>query len=56
LAQAPHINPNSTKVTGVFRGVCAEDAEDPLIQILRRLDKFIDELAHGKPTGKVLRG
>lgn len=55
FAQAPKINPNSTKITGVVCGVRVEEVEDPLMQKIRWLDKLVDELAKGKPLEKVIR-
>lgn len=55
FAEAPHINPNANKITGVVCGVRVEEIEDPLMQKIRWLDKLIDELAKGKPMEKVLR-
>lgn len=55
FGQAPLMNPNSLKITGVVCGVRVESVEDPLMQKIRRLDKLIDELAHGKPLERILR-
>lgn len=55
FAQAPGFNPNSSLINGVVCGVRVEDIEDPLMQKIRYLDKLIDELAKGRPMGKVLR-
>lgn len=55
FAEAPQINPNASKITGVVCGVRVEEIEDPLMQKIRWLDKLIDELAKGKPMEKVLR-
>lgn len=55
FAEAPQINPNATKITGVVCGVRVEEIEDPLMQKLRWLDKLVDELAKGKAMEKVLR-
>ncbi len=55
FAEAPHINPNAAKITGVICGVRVEDIEDPLMQKVRWLDKLVDELAKGKAMEKVLR-
>ncbi len=55
FAQAPHINPNTSKITGVICGYRVEDIEDPLVQKVRYLDKLIDELAKGKAIEKILR-
>jgi hypothetical protein len=56
FAEAPQINPNTEKITGVVCGVRVEEVENPLMQKIRWLDKLIDELAKGKPMEKVLRG
>ena len=56
FAQAPQMNPNAGKITGVVCGVRVEDLEDPLMQKIRWLDKLVDELAKGKPMEKILRG
>ncbi len=53
--EAPQINPNAGKITGVVCGVRVEDVEDPLMRNIRRLDKLVDELAKGRPMEKVLR-
>ncbi|WP_367569165.1 DUF2200 domain-containing protein [Lacrimispora sp.] len=53
--QAPQINPNASKITGVICGVRVEEIEDPVIQKVRWLDKLVDELAKGKPMEKVLK-
>jgi hypothetical protein len=55
FAQAPRINPNSSKITGVICGYRVEEIEDKLIQQVRYLDKLIDELAKGKAMDKILR-
>lgn len=55
FAQAPHFNPNVSKITGVICGYRVEDIEDPLMQKVRYLDKLIDELAKGKAMEKILR-
>jgi hypothetical protein len=53
--EAPRINPNAAKITGVICGHRVEEIEDPLMQKIRWLDKLVDELAKGKPMEKVLR-
>jgi|SRR5690242_14128766 len=53
--QAPKINPNASKITGVICGYRVEEIEDKLIQKMRYLDKLIDELAKGKKMEKILR-
>ncbi|HMK06017.1 MAG TPA: DUF2200 domain-containing protein [Flavobacterium sp.] len=55
FAQAPQINPNASKITGVICGYRVEEIEDPLIQKLRYLDKLVDEVAKGKAMEKILR-
>lgn len=53
--QAPLLNPNVSKITGVICGYRLEDIEDKLMQKIRYLDKLIDELAKGKTLEKILR-
>jgi hypothetical protein len=53
--EAPRINPNAVKISGVICGHRVEEIEDPLMQKIRWLDKLVDELAKGKPLEKVLR-
>lgn len=55
FAQAPKINPNASKITGVICGYRVEEIEDEIIQKVRYLDKLIDELAKGKTMEKILR-
>ncbi|MDP3581620.1 MAG: DUF2200 domain-containing protein [Ignavibacteria bacterium] len=55
FAQAPKINPNVSKITGVICGYRVEEIEDKLMQRIRYLDKLVDELAKGKPMEKILR-
>lgn len=55
FAQAPLMNPNASKITGVICGHRIEDIEDPLMQQIRYLDKLVDELAKGKTMEKILR-
>lgn len=55
FAQAPQINPNVSKITGVICGYRVEEIEDKLIQQIRYLDKLVDELAKGKTMDKILR-
>ncbi|MCH4824404.1 DUF2200 domain-containing protein [Gramella lutea] len=53
--EAPEINPNVSKITGVICGYRVEDIEDVLIQKIRYLDKLIDELARGRKMEKIMR-
>jgi hypothetical protein len=55
FAQAPRMNPNVSKITGVICGYRVEEIEDELMQQIRYLDKLIDELAKGKAMEKILR-
>ena len=55
FAEAPALNPNVSKITGVICGYRVEEIEDNLIQKIRYLDKLIDELAKGKAMEKILR-
>jgi hypothetical protein len=55
FAQAPAMNPNVAKITGVICGYRVEEIEDKLMQKVRYLDKLIDELAKGKTMEKILR-
>lgn len=53
--QAPLLNPNVSKITGVICGYRVENIEDKIMQKVRYLDKLIDELAKGKAMDKILR-
>ncbi|NBL65677.1 DUF2200 family protein [Flavobacterium sp. NST-5] len=53
--EAPKLNPNVDKITGVICGYRVEEIENPLMQKIRYLDKLIDELAKGKSMEKILR-
>ncbi|MEQ8245149.1 DUF2200 domain-containing protein [Fulvivirga sp.] len=53
--QAPQLNPNVSKITGVICGYRVEEIEDELMQKIRYMDKLIDELAKGKAMEKILR-
>ena len=55
FAEAPQINLNATKITGVICGHRVEEIKHPLMQKIRWLDKLVDELAKGKPLDKVLK-
>lgn len=55
FAEAPHLNPHASKITGLICGYRVEEIEDPLMQKIRYLDKLIDELAKGKAMEKILR-
>lgn len=55
FAEAPEMNANASKITGVICGYRVEEIEDPVVQKIRYLDKLIDELAKGKAMEKILR-
>jgi len=55
FAQAPQLNPNVSKITGVICGYRVEEIEDKLMQKIRYMDKLIDELAKGRAMEKILR-
>ncbi len=52
FAQAPRLNPNVSKITGLICGYRVEEIEDPLMQKVRYLDKLVDELAKGRAMEK----
>jgi hypothetical protein len=55
FAQAPRLNPNVSKITGVICGYRVEEIKDELIQKVRYMDKLVDELAKGRAMEKILR-
>jgi len=55
FAEAPQMNPNVSKITGVICGYRVEEIEDKLMQKIRYMDKLVDELAKGKTMEKILR-
>jgi hypothetical protein len=55
FSQAPQINPNVSRITGLICGYRVEEIEDHLMQKIRYLDKLVDELARGKTMEKILR-
>ena len=55
FSEAPNLNQNRSKITGVVCGVRVEEVENPLMQKIRQLDKLVDELAKGKAIEKILR-
>src|SRR5689334_6393861 len=55
FTEAPQMNPNVSKITGVICGYRVEEIEDQVIRKIRYLDKLIDELAKGKAMEKILR-
>ena len=55
FAEAPALNPARDQVTGSVCGVKVQEVEDPLMRLIRILDKLVDEIAKGRPMAKVLR-
>ena len=55
FGEAPALNPKRSLITGLVCGVRVEGVEDPLMQLIRQLDKLVDELAKGRPLAKILR-
>ncbi|NQD98076.1 DUF2200 family protein, partial [Staphylococcus xylosus] len=55
ISQAPKLNPNRTKITGVICGIRIEEMENSIMKEIRYLDKMIDELAKGKSLNKIFR-
>jgi hypothetical protein len=55
FGQAPQINPNASKITGVICGYRVEEMTDKLMQKIRYMDKLVDELAKGRAMDKILR-
>jgi hypothetical protein len=55
FAQAPQMNANVSKITGVICGYRVEEIEDKLMQKIRYMDKLVDEVAKGKTMEKILR-
>jgi hypothetical protein len=55
FAQAPQMNPNVSKITGLICGYRVEEIENKLMQKIRYMDKLVDEVAKGKAMEKILR-
>jgi len=55
FAEAPQMNANVSKITGVICGYRVEEIENKLMQKIRYMDKLVDELAKGKKMEKILR-
>jgi len=53
--QAPEVHPAAEKITGLICGIRIEEIADPLMQVIRRMDKVVDELAKGRPMEKIKR-
>ena len=55
FAQAPQMNPNVSKITGLICGYRVEEIENKLMQKIRYMDKLVDEVAKGRAMEKILR-
>ena len=55
FADAPQMNPNVSKISGLICGYRVEEIENKLMQKIRYMDKLVDELAKGKTMEKILR-
>lgn len=55
FAEAPHMNPARSLITGLICGIRVEDIKEPTMREIRYLDKLVDELAKGKAMEKILR-
>ena len=55
FAEAPQLNPNASKITGVICGYRIEEIEDELMRKVRYMDKLVDEVAKGRAMEKILR-
>lgn len=55
FAQAPQLNPNAVKITGMICGYRIEEIENELMRKIRYLDKLVDEIAKGRAMEKILR-
>lgn len=52
---APALNPARNLIKGVICGVRVEEIEDETVQLIRYMDKLVDEVAKGKAMEKILR-
>lgn len=55
FGQAPRMNPARSLITGVVCGVRVEEIKEPTMQVIRYMDKLVDELAKGRAMEKILR-
>lgn len=55
FGEAPRMNSNADKITGMICGYRVEEISDELMKKVRWLDKLIDELARGRTMDKILR-
>ena len=55
FSEAPQLNTNASKITGMICGYRVEEIHDKLMQKIRYMDKLVDELAKGRAMEKILR-
>jgi len=55
FGEAPAIHPMPAKSPASFCGVRIQEIEDRLMRNISYLHKLVDELAKGRPMGKILR-
>lgn len=55
INEAPNLNPDRTKITGMICGVRVEDMDASIMKEIRYLDKMVDELAKGQVLEKIFR-
>lgn len=48
FSQAPKLNPSRSLIKGVICGVRVEEIKDPIMKLVRYLDKLVDDLARGR--------
>ena len=53
--QAPELHPNRSLITGSICGYKVQEITDPLMRLIRYMDKLVDEVAKGKAMEKILR-
>ena len=53
--EAPKLNPKAKQITGSICGVRIQDIDNPLMKMMRFMDKLVDELAQGRPMEKIRR-
>lgn len=53
--EAPLIDKGYERIMGVICGCRVEKIEDPVMRLIRCLDKLIDELAKGKTMEKIMK-
>jgi hypothetical protein len=55
FSDAPRLHPGRDQIKGLICGYRVEEIADPFEQLVRQLDKLVDELARGKALEKIKR-